>query len=50
MGYATPSHMGKPGEVWGVVRELIEIYGWTDDEISGFLGGNLLRLYQANWQ
>ena len=50
MGYATPSHMGKPGEVWGVVRELIETYGWTDDEISGFLGGNLLRLYQANWQ
>ena len=50
MGYATPSHMGKPGEVWGVVRELIETYGWTDEEINGFLGGNLLRLYQANWQ
>jgi hypothetical protein len=21
----------------------------TDDEIRGFLGGNLLRLYEANW-
>ena len=50
MGYATPSHMGKPGEVWGVVRELQETYDWTDDEIVGFLGGNLLRIYEANWK
>jgi membrane dipeptidase len=49
-GYASPSHMGKPGEIWGVVRVLEDLYGWTDDEIRGFLGGNLLRLYQANWQ
>ena len=50
MGYATPSHMGKPGEVWGVVRELEETFGWTEDEIRGFLGDNLLRVYEANWQ
>ena len=50
MGYATPSHMGKPGEVWGVVRELIETYGWTDEEIRGFLGDNLMRVYKANWE
>jgi len=50
MGYATPSHMGKPGEVWGVVRELIETYGWTDKEIRGLLGENLLRVYKANWK
>jgi membrane dipeptidase len=50
MGYATPSHMGKPGEVWGVVRELEETYGWTETEIRGFLGENLLRVYKANWQ
>lgn len=50
MGYATPSHMGKPGEVWAVVRELQETYDWTDDEIVGFLGGNLLRIYEANWK
>lgn len=49
MGYATPSHMGKPGEIWGVVRELQDTYGWTDEEIRGFLGGNLMRLYKANW-
>ena len=50
MGYATASHMGKPGEIWGVVRELQDRYGWSDDEIRGFLGENLLRLYEANWQ
>ena len=50
MGYATASHMGKPGEIWGVVRELQERYGWSDDEIRGFLGENLLRLYEANWR
>lgn len=49
MGYATPSHMGKPGEVWGVVRELEDTYGWTEEEIRGFLGENLLRVYKANW-
>jgi membrane dipeptidase len=48
MGYATPSHMGKPGEIWGVVRELQVNFGWSDDEIRGFLGGNLMRLYAAN--
>ena len=50
MGYATPSHMGKPGEVWGVVRELEERYGWTEEEIRGFLGENLRRVYEANWE
>jgi membrane dipeptidase len=33
-----------------VVRELQETYGWTDDEIRGFLGENLLRVYEANWK
>ncbi len=50
MGYATPSHMGKPGEIWGVVRELQSRYSWSDEEIRGFLGENLMRLYRANWQ
>lgn len=50
MGYATPSHMGKPGEIWGVVRELEDTFGWTEEEIRGFLGGNLMRVYKANWE
>ncbi|MGI9199407.1 MAG: dipeptidase [Woeseiaceae bacterium] len=50
MGYATPSHMGMPGEIWGVVRYLQENNGWTDEEIIGLTGGNLLRVYEANWE
>ncbi len=50
MGYASPSHMGMPGEIWGAVRVLQEVYGWNDGEIRGLLGGNLLRVYRANWQ
>jgi membrane dipeptidase len=49
MGYATPSHMGKPGEIWGMVRELQSRYSWSDEEIRGILGENLMRLYRANW-
>ena len=42
--------MGMPGEIWGVVRYLQENNGWTDEEIIGLLGRNLLRVYAANWQ
>jgi membrane dipeptidase len=49
-GYASPSHMGMPGEIWGAVRVLQEVYGWTDKEIRGLLGENLLRVYEMNWQ
>ena len=50
MGYATPSDTGMPGEIWGAVKVLQDTYGWTDDEIRGLLGENLLRVYRANWQ
>ena len=26
------------------------IGSWTDDEIIGLIGGNLLRVYEANWK
>jgi membrane dipeptidase len=50
MGYATPSHMGKPSEMWGAARVLEEVYGWTDKEIAGFLGENLIRFYTDVWK
>jgi membrane dipeptidase len=49
-GYATPSHMGKPSEVWAVARVLEETYDWTEDEIAGFLGENLVRFYSQVWK
>ena len=33
-----------------MVRELEERYGWTEKEIRGFLGENLRRVYEANWE
>lgn len=50
MGYASPSHMGMPSEIWGAARELEQTYGWTEKEIRGLLGENLLRVYKANWK
>ncbi len=50
MGYASPSHMGKPGEVWGVVKELEATFGWKDHEIRGLLGANILRVYRDVWR
>lgn len=49
-GYATPSHMGMPGEIWGAVKFLEDTYGWTKEEIRGLLGENLLRVYRGNWK
>ena len=31
------------------LRILEDEYGWSDEEVRGFLGGNLLRVYEANW-
>ena len=41
---------GDKGEIWGVVRALEDTFGWSEQDIRGFLGENLLRVYRANWQ
>jgi microsomal dipeptidase-like Zn-dependent dipeptidase len=33
-----------------MVPVLEEKYGWTEKEIRGFLGENVLRVYEANWK
>ncbi len=35
---------------WAVARILQEQYGWDDNEVRGFLGENLMRVYEANWK
>ncbi|TRX53434.1 dipeptidase [Thalassomonas sp. M1454] len=50
MGYASPSQLGLPSEIWGVVRVLEDRYNWTEEEVRMFLGDNLLRVYAANWK
>ncbi|USD43244.1 membrane dipeptidase [Vibrio sp. SCSIO 43135] len=34
---------------WAVARILQEQYDWSDEEIRGFLGENLMRVYAENW-
>ncbi len=50
LGYGSPTQIGEPGDIWGVVKVLEDEYGWTEEEIRGFLGENALRVYAANWK
>lgn len=34
----------------GVARVLEDKYGWTESDIRGFLGENLMRVYAAVWE
>lgn len=48
-GYGSPSEVGRPGDIWAVVKVLEENYDWNEKEIRGFLGENLIRVYKATW-
>ena len=50
LGYGSPTQIAQPGDIWGVVPVLENQYGWSEEEIRGFLGENLLRVYEANWK
>ena len=49
-GFGAPTQNAGGGDIWGVARVLEDEYGWSEREIRGFLGENLLRVYAANWQ
>ena len=49
-GFAAPTQNSNGGDIWGVARELEDEYGWSDEDIRGFLGENLMRVYAANWE
>ncbi|SPJ28934.1 dipeptidase [Falsiruegeria mediterranea] len=48
-GYGLPTHMAPPADVWAVARTLEEEHGWSEGDIRGVMGANLMRLYKANW-
>ncbi|MCP4256200.1 MAG: hypothetical protein GY774_01580 [Planctomycetes bacterium] len=50
LGYGSKTQIAQPGDIWGAVPILEKKYGWTEKEIRGFLGENLLRVYKANWK
>ena len=50
LGYGSPTQIGEPGDIWGVVAVLESEYDWTSEEIRGFLGENAMRVFEANWE
>lgn len=49
-GFGSPAKNTAAEHIWAVAAVLEDEYGWTEDEIRGFLGENLLRVYAANWE
>jgi membrane dipeptidase len=49
-GFAAPTQNAGGGDIWGVARVLEDKYKWSEQEIRGFLGENLMRVYEANWK
>ena len=49
-GFAAPTQNSNGGDIWGVARVLEDEYGWSEDEIRGFLGENLMRVYEIVWE
>lgn len=49
-GFGAPTQNAGGGDIWGVARILEEKYNWNEEEVKGFLGENLMRVYNANWK
>ncbi len=49
-GMGSPASNMAAEHIWDVVAVLEDEYGWTDEEIVGFLGENLLRVYEEVWR
>ncbi len=49
-GFGAPLSNIAPENIWDVVAVLEDKYNWSASDIRGFLGENLMRVYQANWE
>ncbi len=49
-GFGSPAKNTAAEHIWDVAAILEDEYGWSDDEVRGFLGENLMRVYEANWK
>jgi microsomal dipeptidase-like Zn-dependent dipeptidase len=50
LGFGAPMSNANAENIWDVVAILEDRHGWSDEEIRGFLGENLMRVYAANWK
>jgi len=49
-GFGSPAQNTSAEHIWGVAAILEDKYKWSDKDIRGFLGENLMRVYAANWK
>ncbi|MEH6452544.1 MAG: membrane dipeptidase [Psychromonas sp.] len=49
LGFSAPISNIAAEHIWDVAALLEDKHGWTGKEVRGFLGENLMRVYQANW-
>ncbi|QFU75551.1 hypothetical protein EY643_07740 [Halioglobus maricola] len=49
LGFGAPASNIAAEHIWDVAAILEDEYGWTEKEVRGFLGENLMRVYEANW-
>ena len=49
LGFGAPATNIAPENIWDVTAILEDEHGWSNEEIRGFLGENLMRVYEANW-
>ncbi|WNC73957.1 membrane dipeptidase [Thalassotalea psychrophila] len=50
LGFGAPISNIAPENIWDVAAILESKYDWSEKEITGFLGENLMRVYEANWK
>ncbi len=49
MGFGAPANNVAVEHIYYVAAILEDEHNWTEAAISGFLGENLMRVYEANW-
>jgi membrane dipeptidase len=49
-GFGAPASNMAAEHIWDVVGILEDEYKWSEKDIRGYLGENLLRVYAANWK
>lgn len=48
-GFGVPASNMAAEHIWDTVAILEKEYGWSEEDIIGFLGENLLRVYETTW-
>ena len=50
LGFGAPTSNIAAEHIWDVAAILEDDHGWTENEIRGFLGENVMRVYEVSWK